>query len=561
MTYARKQAQHECRTRPAPWLEQNPNLNDEIFGDHMTLAPTTKVHAADSCLEYDVAAVQRPGKAAPDARSRDREPFGLAKPPGHGSTKPWLAARAPYRGGGGALVSRRGVLGLGAAGGAAAALALAGCSSGSAQSSGGSSRRITAWTWQGAQSLLAGFNAALARNHRQLAGASVQFKTIAGGDKGIAQQFTLALAAHQTPPDIVKLNYTEVPEMAATGALADLSSILKPVQSKLYPGAAAITSYDGQMVAIPVELKSKIYYYRKDLFDKAGIDPATASSVSGFIEMGKHFRASVPGSYVMNLAATPGALPLDDILSAYPNASMASKSGKYELTTNPCFAQSMTFGKELYDSGIAFPTADLSADWPAAVAQSHICGTLGAEWMKTFIAQYAGPGQAGKWASMLWPAFSPLADQKYGSNGGGSVFVIPANAPNKDLAMEWLRLALLEPEGTKDFFAATGLTPLLKEVSSDVIASIRAARRPSGVSPATWYAQPQNFMGADHYTVEFDSFNYARPFGYDPSAIKEFDMLDQYVSDAMLGHGSVAGALKSAQSDMQHQVGNPYQSQ
>lgn len=458
-------------------------------------------------------------------------------------------------------LSRRGFLGMSAFGGAAATLAIAGCGSGAATPAKNGRPQITTWTWQGAQSLLAGFNATLARNRRQLSQASMQIRTISGGDKGVAQQLTLALAAHQTLPDIVKLNYTEVPEMVAAGALADLSSILGPVRSRLYPGAAAITTYDGHMVAVPVELKSKIYYYRKDLFDKAGIDPTTIGSVSDFIAMGRHFHASVPGSYVMNLDATPGALPLDNILSAYPNATMATKSGKYELTSNPAFSQALTFVKELYTSRIAYPAADLTADWTDAIAHGHICGTLGAEWMKTFIAQYAGPSQAGKWASMLWPALSPLADQKYGSNGGGSVFVIPDGAPNKDLAMEWLKLALLEPEGDKEFFHATGLTPVLKEVTSDVIASIRAAKRPSNVSPTAWYAHPQYFMGADHYTAEFESFNYARPFGFDPSAIKEFPILDQSVSDAMLGKVSVGAALRSAQAGMQSQINNPYQGQ
>jgi multiple sugar transport system substrate-binding protein len=146
-------------------------------------------------------------------------------------------------------LSRRQLLRAGAATVAGAALVgAAGCGT-----SAGSRRgdTLTMWSWSGADVLHAGFRAVQRAYPAEFKNVSLSTQIMAGGDQSVAQQLTLQLAAHEPLPDIVMLDYLEVPELAAAGVLADLSGILDPVADDLYDGAHAVTSYQGRKIAAP----------------------------------------------------------------------------------------------------------------------------------------------------------------------------------------------------------------------------------------------------------------------------------------------------------------------
>jgi maltose-binding protein MalE len=80
------------------------------------------------------------------------------------------------------------------------------------------------------------------------------------------QALRLALAAGgQGLPDLIMMNYIGVPEFAAAGALLDLGQLMAPYAGQFVPGAKVLASYDGKYVGVPMQIKAKLWYYRKVL--------------------------------------------------------------------------------------------------------------------------------------------------------------------------------------------------------------------------------------------------------------------------------------------------------
>ncbi len=458
-----------------------------------------------------------------------------------------------------AKFSRRTALKYGAA--TAATLALAGCGAGIGGSSGGStnSGTLQVWVWAGASIQQSAFKAVAAAYPKDFKIVKLNITVIPNGDVGVAQQLSLALAAHKNLPDLLMLNYTEVPEFAEVGVLEDLSHIINPVKSDLYAGALGVSTYNGTNVTIPWQLKSKLFYYRADLFAQAGIDPTSIVTANDFIAAGQKFHAKFPKQYIMNLGSQPVNYLLGELLSAFPNLSFANRSGQYDLTTNPAFSESLGFLKSVHDAGIAFPIDDFTADWPAAIKNGTICGFLIADWMQDFLPGYATSAQAGKWQAVDWPTLFSDADERYGSDAGGSVWVVPTGATNKNLALEYLTALCLDKQGSLASFNATGNPSLLKSVQPTMLDAINNGQKPSSTTEEQWLTLPQNFFGKNYYPTEFTSYDFVKVFGYDPAATKEFTIFDQWMNKVVQNKASVANALAGAQHDMQTQIGNPYQ--
>jgi ABC-type glycerol-3-phosphate transport system substrate-binding protein len=421
---------------------------------------------------------------------------------------------------------------------------------------------LTLWNWAGTSITENQFAAVKAAMGKKYSNVTLDVKTYTGGDAGIAEKLNLALTAHTTLPDIVFLNYIEVPEFAVKGAIMNLGDYYKHVQGKLYAGAEAVAKVNGEYFAVANELKSKLFYYRKDLFESAGIDSASIPnmSVAEYIQMGKTFTAKHPGKYIMNLGNEPPEYLFGELISAYAPISFANRQGKYDITSNPAFADVLSFMHKIYASGIAYPVIDFSTAWPAAIKAEKICGFLIAIWMDSFLPSYATMSAYGKWGAVPWPKLSPLADQRYGSDAGGEAWVIPVGSSNRSLAAELIADWHFDDRAALRTFEVSGQLPTLSSIQDQVISAVESQKKPPSMSKTDWLELPQNYFGGSSYIkLALESQNWDKVFGFDPKALVDWEtIMVNWMYKAVQGKVSVEAALKGMQSQMESQVGNPW---
>jgi ABC-type glycerol-3-phosphate transport system substrate-binding protein len=413
---------------------------------------------------------------------------------------------------------------------------------------------ITVWTWGGVERF-APRVAAFKRLYPDLA-ARINVEVVSPGkqDPEVYQALRLALTSGSALPDLVQMDYIGMPEFAESGSLADLGDMMKPYEGDLLETAKQLTSYNGRVVAIPFQPKGKVWFYRKDLFEQAGIEPEKISIFDDYLAAGRRLHEKHPKSYIMNI----GNQPDDDLywmmLSNWDDVRIADRDGTFQIERNPHFGQVLDWMKAWQTSGIAFNSDNWSSDWQPAFADGTIAGCLIANWMTDFLPKFA-PEQGGRWGITLWPEF-----ERRGSNNGGSIFTIPTGAKNKEAAFEFASKMLLEPRGALDEWRRTGNPLSIKSVRPQILEQARMMKRPQEMTDAQWRLVPANYFGPDFMQPIFSSFDWYHVPPFDPAAASELALLTRNAQEFFTGKKTRDQALRDMAADMKAQIGNPYKS-
>lgn len=368
----------------------------------------------------------------------------------------------------------------------------------------------------------------------------IQVEVGGKSDGEVAQKLRLALSAGTDIPDIVQFNYSGMLGFAAMDVLYDLTASMASYADDLLGGAKQLIQYQGKTVAFPVFLKSKLWFYRKDMFDQAGIDPAQIVTEDDFIAAGHKLHEAFPDSYIWNIGPSIAGYDLGMVLSGN-GASFCDTDGNYTVATDPGVRQAFAFFKRLLDEDIVLNVSDFTPDWEQAFANGSLASTLNASWFasKSYIPVYA-PDQAGKWAVAQWPE---VGGSVGGSDSGGSVSAIPAQAKNIDAAIDILQKITFDPTIREKIFASQGQLPLSKTLIDQEL-----------------YNQPDPYFGAtlplERNISLGDRF---KVFNYTPAASLEFTLMNQYLNIFLQGEMTLDEALQNAQQDLANQIGNPYQ--
>ncbi|GAB3607667.1 sugar ABC transporter substrate-binding protein [Conyzicola nivalis] len=154
----------------------------------------------------------------------------------------------------------------------AAALILAGCSSNDAPAESGGTD-ITLWLNGGdTPDELRDF---LKTEYADATGGTLTIEEQSWSDA--LAKLTTALPDAENTPDVVEIGNTWAPTFTNAGAFTDLSNMYDELGGdKLLPSFVEVGSVDGAQFALPYYFGSRYMFYRKDVWEKAGITvPAT----------------------------------------------------------------------------------------------------------------------------------------------------------------------------------------------------------------------------------------------------------------------------------------------
>jgi ABC-type glycerol-3-phosphate transport system substrate-binding protein len=422
--------------------------------------------------------------------------------------------------------------------GAFAALAVVASSYASTSASRGTTK-LTLLTWGDAKYANGQFQLYKEFFPRDAKHTSLKVKVGGAGDIDAVNQFRLMLSSHSAP-DIVQMNRSAVAEFAHAGQLADLKPYLSAYIPNMTSAAKALMQYNGSYVAVPYEVKEKLWFYRKDMFAQAGIDPKSVKTQADFIAAGRKLHAKFPKSFIWNLAPSPQAYILGEITSGNGARISDPKTGKFVVATDPGMRKAFKALADLRASGVvATDVDDWSPQWQSGLADGTIASVPIASWFSTFLPQYA-PKLAGQWGVTTWPEIGGAANGA-GSEAAGSVFVIPKASKHKAEALKFLADMFMTAKGNLLVFHSFGEVP-----------NVTAAQSAPSV-------RDNPYFGASLITAFQAASTTYKVFPYDPAALKEITTINNALS-SFLASGSTdpSSALQTAQQQLTAQVGNPY---
>ncbi|MBY5767328.1 extracellular solute-binding protein [Rhizobium leguminosarum] len=340
----------------------------------------------------------------------------------------------------------------------AATAAVAVLASGSAYAQ---SANLTIWSWNVAASAL----------KSTLPGFNKQFPDIkiTVEDLGNSQVFDKTLAACAAGgdglPDIVTIEnfeaeifWSRFPDCFANlkelGYTADIQAKFPEFKrTELEVGDAAY--------AMPWDSGPVAVFYRRDLYEKAGVDPSTINTWDDFIAAGKKISAANPGT-VMAQADFNGDSEWFRMIANEQGCGYYSADGQNITINQPACVSSLQKVKEMKDAGTL-----TAANWDEKI-QANTAGKAASQlyggWYEGTV-RSTSPDLKGKWGVYKMPSLT--ADGPHAANLGGSSLAISATSANKEAAWKFVNYALGTNEGQVTMLKEFGLVPSLLSAVQD----------------------------------------------------------------------------------------------
>jgi lactose/L-arabinose transport system substrate-binding protein len=257
------------------------------------------------------------------------------------------------------------------------------------------------------------------------------------------------LAANSDVPDVVQLQNRDLQNFVNKypDAWMDLTDIVKPEESNFDSFVLPLAKVDDKYYAVPWDVGPCALYYRKDIFEKAGVDVSTIKTYDDYIEAGKKIVKATNGKTKL-LGFDYSGSSSDDMLMMLLNqlgGQYYDSNGKVKLDSEK-MVQAITLLKKMKDAGVTINLANEWNDRITATSNEQIASIPYAVWYAGTL-QNSNADQSGKWGIVPLPAFTAGGNTQ--ANLGGSVLSVSSQTKNADLAKAFVKFSLMTSEGNK----------------------------------------------------------------------------------------------------------------
>ncbi|MCB5168062.1 sugar ABC transporter substrate-binding protein [Streptomyces bambusae] len=440
---------------------------------------------------------------------------------------------------------RRRMLKAGGALAAGAGLAgAAGCSGSGASAGGGGSAgakdkgRITVWSWQGPAAELKALTPEFNKRYPDI---QVTVEDI--GNPAIWDKITTGLAAGgQGLADVLHIGVDYLPGYVEKfpGGLADLGPLGATAHKDAFaPGLWETVAPTGKKVnALPWEANSGGFWYRADLFEKAGVDAEAIQTWDDAVVAGKQLKAKT-GAFLIGLdkpASQADAANFFQMLLQLQGTFYFDPEGRITLGS-PEAVRAMTLIKTLNDAGLV---CDLAGGWNALMSALKK-GTAAVHPMPTWfggIIEEQVPDEAGKWKVRLPPAV------RRGGSTAATVnsthLAVAGSSKHQAAAWSFVEFVLTRPASQVRIYREKGIAPALMSAYGDAVFHEPSAFFSGQKRGEIFLAALKAPQPAFHYTAD-----YAR-------ALK---LVTDAQSKVLLKGADPAAVLKEAADQLARQTG------
>lgn len=262
-------------------------------------------------------------------------------------------------------------------------------------------------------------------------------------------------------PAIGQVGNSWIAEMAAIGAIAPVPASAEHLLTDQFPAVVDTNRIAGKTWAVPWYVDTRLQFYRKDLFARAGYaaPPLVWSEWKAALHKVKALAG--PGNYAVLLPVNEFEQLLTIALSA--GARLLRDNGSRGAFADPAFKEALAFYKSLFDEKLA------------PVASATQISNIWDEFAKGFFSIFtSGPWTIGDMKSRLAPAMQDKwgtapnpGPQGIGSAApGGSSLVVFAGTERPDAAWDIVS-RLLTPSAQLSFQKLTGDLPARRSVWAD----------------------------------------------------------------------------------------------
>ena len=290
----------------------------------------------------------------------------------------------------------------------------------------------------------------------------IELTTLQYGDHH--QALTTALATGQGLHDIEAVEISFVGKFAEGGGLEDLNKA--PYNAKTLASLFVnytipqATSSDGRLVGMPADIGPGTTFYRKDLLDKAGVNPSEMNTWEGYIAAGKKLQAKDKKVFLINNAAGAASLIWRTNIPAGEGIYFSKDNKVLVGPDNARWVKAFTVAKQIRDAKLDAKIGEWSNEWYEGFKTGTVATQFSGAWLQGHFQNWMAPETKGLWRVQDLPdgAFAPW---------GGSFYAIPSVSKNKPEAWNIIKYLTMDRAQQIASFTGNGAFPGLKSAWND----------------------------------------------------------------------------------------------
>lgn len=260
-------------------------------------------------------------------------------------------------------------------------------------------------------------------------------------------------------PDVYLVENNEAQVFWATfpDCFTDLRTLGAEALKPLFPEFKWAELMAGDAIhAIPYDSGPTAIFYRRDLYQSAGINVDAIETWDDFITAGQAMSAATGGAVKMGTVAKGADDEWFRMLANQAGCFYFDNDVTAVTVNQPGCVTALETLKRLYDADIL--AVGGWVEQIQLIQNSATASALFGSWYGGVI-QAEAPDQAGLWGAYLTPALEPGGVRA--SNLGGSALAIPASSRNPQLAYDFVVNALTDETNQTNILFNYGLTPSL----------------------------------------------------------------------------------------------------
>jgi lactose/L-arabinose transport system substrate-binding protein len=298
----------------------------------------------------------------------------------------------------------------------------------------------------------------------------VEIVTYNAGDT--YQNLTLACSAGEGAADIVQVENSNLAGYVyLEGCLADLTDLVTPYLDQFNAYKWKDAERDGKYYAVPWDSGPVVLYYRRDVFEAAGLptDPAEVSKLvstwDGYLALCKTVKEKTGRMCFAHSKANNDAR-LYEIALWQQGLGYYNAEGQVTVDSPENIATLEKLG-EFWTADVTSEEVAWTDPWYAELSSldEPIATIVEASWLGVFLKTWIAGDTAGKWGVAYMPAAAE--GQPRAANDGGSTLVITEQSKNKEAAWAFIEYMLTRRDSQLTMFAYSDFLPSLETTYDD----------------------------------------------------------------------------------------------
>ena len=365
-------------------------------------------------------------------------------------------------------LSRRSLLQLSAVAGAATALSTRGLSAApmaprnqplGAHQNADLSGELEIWVWEGAIQGLQAVDPAF-----QEAYPNIKLEYVTRGPADVYQQLQLAASAGSGGPDVTAIEDSHLAQFASLGVLADVTDRVAPYVDKMNDYKWLQARVDDRAYALPWDSGPCATFYRRDVFEQAGVDPETLATWEDFYQAATTVKETT-GLPMIQEAKARGNGRTFEMMLWQRGLGYVDAEGNVVLDTEPRVQETLEYLGRFWQEELAADNESWTDAWYKAYDEGTVASVPGAVWMGTFFKSFIAPNASGKWGVVplpVWPG-----EESQSANDGGSALAIWGASEQQEAAWAYVEFHLGREDSQLTMYRAQDLFPALETTYTD----------------------------------------------------------------------------------------------